>query len=213
MGSEPPAPPSEEPVTPPSGEPPAAPGEPALSSAGPEGKDAKAPPTPKPTPPFTPGFFIYKRAAAGRFEAPLSGAAVPERAFVDPSPQPGESVCYEIRAVASAEPLVESAPSNEACLDIRDVQAPAAPTGLTALLREDGVEIRWSPSSEPDLTGYRVYRVRRGENDPVAEVAVPETVFVDSAPEGRTLRYVVTALDKAGNESPPSAPVEVRRPE
>ena len=203
-----------EPTPPPPGEPAEAPGEPALPTASPEGKAPKAPPTPKPAPkPFTPGFFIYRRAAGGRFEAPLPGAA-PERTFLDPSPQPGESVCYEVRAVASAEPLVESAPSNEACIDVKDIKAPAAPTGLTALPRDDGVEISWSPSSEADLMGYRVYRVRRGgEYETIAEVTVPETVFLDPAPAGRTLRYVVTALDKAGNESPASDPVEVRRPE
>jgi len=207
--------PTPTPTPPPPGESAQAPGEPALPPASPEGKAPKAPPTPKPAPkPFTPGFFIYRRAAGGRFEAPLPGAAVPERTFVDPSPQPGESVCYEVRAVASAEPLVESAPSNEACIDVKDIRAPAAPTGLTALPRDEGVEISWSPSSEPDLMGYRVYRVRRGgEYETIAEVTVPETVFVDPAPAGRTLRYVVTALDKAGNESPASDPVEVRRPE
>jgi len=206
--------PTPTPTPPPPGEPAQAPGEPALPTASPEGKAPKAPPTPKPAPkPFTPGFFIYRRAAGGRFEAPLPGAA-PERTFLDPSPQPGESVCYEVRAVASAEPLVESAPSNEACIDVKDIKAPAAPTGLTALPRDDGVEISWSPSSEADLMGYRVYRVRRGgEYETIAEVTVPETVFLDPAPAGRTLRYVVTALDKAGNESPASDPVEVRRPE
>jgi hypothetical protein len=194
----------------PTGVPVDVPREPALPSAGPEAKPSEPPASPKP---FAPGFFIYRRATGGGFEAPLPGAAVPEHTFVDPSPQPGESICYEVRAVASAEPLLESAPSNEACLDVKDVRAPAAPTGLTALQRDGGVEIRWSPSSEADLAAYRVYRVRRGEDEPLADVAAPETVFVDPAPSGRTLRYVVTALDKAGNESPASAPVEVRLPD
>ena len=159
-----------------------APREPARPSAGPEGKAPEAPPRPSPPKPFAPGFFIYRRAAGGRFEAPLPGAAVPERAFVDPSPQPGRVLCYEVRAVASAEPLVESAPSNEACVDVKDVRAPAAPTGLTALLRDDGVEIRWSPSSEPDLAAYRVYRVRRGARTSRSpSVAVPETAFLDGS--------------------------------
>jgi hypothetical protein len=202
------SPPPAEPTLP-TGVPPDAPREPARPSAGPEGKAPEAPATPRP---FTPGFFIYKRAAGGGFEAPLPGA-VTEHVFVDPSPQPGESLCYEIRAVASAEPLVESAPSNEACIDVKDVRAPAPPTGLTAVLRDDGVEIRWSPSSEADLAAYRVYRVRRAGTEPLADVAVPETLFVDRAPSGRTFRYVVTALDKAGNESPASAPVEIRSPD
>jgi hypothetical protein len=170
---------------------------------------------PRPAPPAQgPGYFVYRREAQGRYAGPLQATATQEAAFHDRAVKPGESWCYVVRAVAAAEPLVESAPSDESCLEVVDVLAPAAPAGLTALLAEDGVELRWSPSGEPDLEAYRVYRlVRRGDWEKVAEVKAPETSHLDAeAPAGTLLRYAVRAVDRAGNESPPSAPAEVRRP-
>ena len=174
--------------------------------------EPKATPTPKPTPePFTPGFFVYRRSAGGTYADPLLPTATVERAFVDRSAQPGESWCYTLRAVAAAD--VESAASNEACIEVKDVLAPAAPTGVAALAREEGIEVSWSPSPEADLLAYRVYRADRGAFARVAEVPVSETTFLDTeAPGGNLLRYRVTAVDRAGNESPRSSFAEARRP-
>ena len=176
-------------------------------------------PTPKPTPsppapePFAPGFLIYRRPAAGTYVAPLAPTATVERAFVDRTAQPGESWCYALRAVAAIEPLVESAASNEACIEVKDVRAPAAPSGVAALPREDGLEVSWSPSPEADLAAYRIYRAARGAFERVAEVSASETTFLDTqAPSGILLRYRVTAVDRAGNESPRSAAAEASRP-
>ncbi len=172
-------------------------------------------PTPKPTPPpFTPGFFIYKRPSAGTYAAPLSPAATAERTFVDKTAEPGESSCYAIRAVASADPLVESGASNEACIEVKDVLAPAAPAGVAALPREDGIEVSWSPSPEADLAFYRVYRTARqgGGTERVAEVPATETAFLDKEAPAGPLRYNVTAVDVSGNESPKSPSTEARRP-
>jgi hypothetical protein len=179
--------------------------------------EAAPPPMPAPTPtppPFTPGFFAYRRAPTGRYGLPLDNAVVVERATTDRAVQPGESWCYEVRAVAAPEPRVESAPSNEVCLEVEDVVPPAPPTGVTAILREDGIEVSWSPSPEPDLLLYRVYRSERGaERERVAEVAAPETVFLDTeAPPERAVRYTLTAVDKAGHESAGASTPAVRRP-
>ena len=77
-------------------------------------------------------------------------------------------------------------------------------------MRDDAVELSWSPSSEPDLAVYRVYRARSG-GDPVrlAEVAAGESSYRDATlARGVPFLYTVTAVDSAGNESPPSAPAE-----
>ena len=171
-------------------------------------------PTPTPTPePFAPGFFIYRRPAAGVYLAPLSPTATTERAFVDRTAQPGESWCYVLRAAASSDPLVESAPSNEVCAEMKDVLAPAAPLGVTAIAREEGLEVSWSPSPEADLLVYRVYRAEGGGFERVAEVSASETTFMDTQAPGGTLhRYRVTAVDRALNESPRSTAAEARRP-
>lgn len=173
-------------------------------------------PTPKPTPePFTPGFFIYRRTATGSYGPPLAPAATTEHTFVDRTAQPGESLCYVVRAAASAEPLVESAASGESCVEVKDVLAPAAPAGVAAIARDEGIEVSWSPSPEADLGSYRVYRRARqggGEARRLAELPATETTFLDKEPPPGALFYSVTAVDRAGNESPPTASTEARRP-
>lgn len=172
------------------------------------------PPTPKPTQtPFAPGFYVYRRTVQTAFGPPLQPKAEQETTFFD-AVKPGESWCYVVRAVASSDPLVESAASNEACVEVKDVVAPAAPVGLTALAQEAGIEVRWSSSLEGDVVAYRVYRMsRRGRLEPIGEVKAPATRFLDQVPsDSGRVRYVVKAVDGAGNESAPTLPVDVTRP-
>jgi fibronectin type 3 domain-containing protein len=134
--------------------------------------------------------------------------------FRDTTIAPGERWCYVVRTVASTEPIVESASSTEGCVENRDVFPPAAPTGVAVLPGEDAVEVSWSPSLEADLASYRVYRASGGGAPArVADVPASDTTFGDaSAPRGQPLLYTVTAVDRSGNESPPSGAVEARRP-
>jgi fibronectin type 3 domain-containing protein len=126
----------------------------------------------------------------------------------------GATACYVVRAVASVQPLVESAPSNEACVEVRDVTPPATPAGLAVLPREGGLEVLWSPSAEADLAGYRVYRAAPGgEPKRVAEVPAARASWLDeSAQHGVTYRYAVTAFDQSQNESERTEPVEATLP-
>jgi hypothetical protein len=169
-------------------------------------------PTPSPTPPPPPssGYWIYRRDSGGAYGAPLVRAPLQVASFKDEGVASGQSVCYVSRLVASTEPVIESEPSNEACVTVKDVEAPAAPTGVAALARDGGVEVSWSPSSEPDLAAYRVYRAAAGAPpERLAEVGAGESSYRDTAvAAGVTHVYTVTAVDAAGNESPPSAPAE-----
>jgi len=167
-------------------------------------------PSPTPPPPPSSGYWIYRRESAGAYGAPLVRAPLQVAAFDDQTAAPGQKVCYVVRLVAATEPVIESDSSNEVCLEIRDVEAPAAPTGVTALARDGAVEVSWSPSSERDLAGYRVYRAAAGAApERVAEVGAGESTYRDTAvAAGETRAYTVTAVDAAGNESPPSAPAE-----
>jgi fibronectin type 3 domain-containing protein len=108
---------------------------------------------------------------------------------------------------------VESAPSNEACVDVTDIAPPEAPLGLTVLAGDEGVELSWSASAEADLKVYRVYRTSRRQKELLAEVVPPETSYVDATlPAGVFARYTVTAVDQAGNESAAAIPADARRP-
>ncbi|MFI5182764.1 MAG: fibronectin type III domain-containing protein [Vicinamibacteria bacterium] len=162
----------------------------------------------------SPSFFVYRRSKVGDYGLPLLDNPITEGTWVDDKALPGDSWCYVIRTVSSTSPLVESAATDESCLVVEDVAAPAIPLGVAVQPREGGLEVSWSPSPEPDLATYRVYRWSQGV--PVARIAeVPagETAYLDSsAPTGIVVRYGVTAVDKSGNESGRSPGVAASRP-
>jgi hypothetical protein len=166
-----------------------------------------------PPPPGPGGFFVYRRAPEGEYTAPLS-PLLAWPSFSDTSVHPGENWCYVVRTVISRDPVIESQSSNEACLEIKDITPPAAPTGFAALPHEGGIALSWSPSSEEDLALYRIYRAE-GEGSPVSLADVPptETSFEDrTVKAGVSYRYTLTALDRAGNESQRSSPADGRIP-
>jgi hypothetical protein len=182
--------------------------------AGPSPSPSVSPsPSPSPTPPpRVRGIWIYRRPEDGAYARPLQDDVVTAAEFEDRSVLPGEAWCYVARFLASKEPLIESDSSTEACTTFKDIAPPAAPIGVTVVLRSDGVDVSWSPSSEGDLAGYRVHRATAPE-PPVrlAELTPEHTSFRDPSPRVGALNvYTVTAVDKAGNESLPSTPVQVR---
>jgi hypothetical protein len=196
---------------------------PAASPAGGEVPKAAAvpgPPGEAPAPlaegagPARSGFLVYRRVGSAEYDAPLDGGPLERRSFKDTTAPPGAAACYVVRAASSIEPLVESAPSNEACVEVRDVAAPATPAGLAALPRPGGIEVLWGPSSEADLASYRVYRTAPGgAAERLAELAPNRTSWLDeTAARGVAYRYAVSAVDAAGNESAPSDPVEASLP-
>ena len=160
------------------------------------------------------GFVVYRRLGNAAYEAPLVEEPLDGRSLRDTVVPQGVTACYVVRAVASTEPLIESAPSNEACVEVRDVSAPATPSGLAVLPREGGLEILWGPSAEPDLAGYRVYRAAPGgAPEKIADVEANHASWLDTTAEpGVAYRYTATAFDQAGNESPPTEPVEASLP-
>jgi fibronectin type 3 domain-containing protein len=155
---------------------------------------------------------LYRRAGTTGEPALLVPDPLAGTSFEDTGAAQGQTFCYVARLVTSADPLVESANSAEACVDVKDVFPPAVPTGLAALLQDAEVEVSWSPSTDADLKAYRVYRAS-GDAAPqrVAEVAAGKTSVRDAPPAGTLFVYTLTAVDQSGNESAPSAPAEVRR--
>jgi fibronectin type 3 domain-containing protein len=111
---------------------------------------------------------------------------------------------------------VESADSEPTLIAPRDILPPATPTGLeTAIIPASPqgpayVELSWAISTEEDLAGYFVYRSDREDTPGIrinAEI-FPSPAFRDiSVQPGKRYYYRVSALDRAGNESPMSAAV------
>jgi hypothetical protein len=132
-----------------------------------------------------------------------------------------ETYSYTVRSVAAyGTDLVESADSAAVIVTPRDIFPPAAPTALEVAIipaNPNGianVELSWEINSEPDLAGYRVYRSDQEETsgERLNAELLPSPSFRDiSVVSGKRYFYRVSAVDRAGNESPLSSivPAEV----
>ena len=96
-----------------------------------------------------------------------------------------------------------------------DTSPPPAPTEVQGTSQDGAVALEWNAVDAGDLAGYRVYRAPTsisevGDRSPVSgSRPVSEAEYTDdSAQNGTTYHYVVTAVDEAGNESAPSTEVE-----
>ena len=130
-----------------------------------------------------------------------------------------QTYIYIVRSVIQLEGHeLESSDSQPVKVTPRDTFPPATPQYLVAAVLPGVapgavlVELSWSINLETDLAGYRVYRSEqegaRGElltPDLLLTPAVRDT----SLKSGHRYWYTVTAVDRAGNESAPCAPVVV----
>lgn len=80
---------------------------------------------------------------------------------------------------------------------------PAAPTGLVASAGANLVSLDWNDNTESDLDSYRIYRSETsGEYDDNLSINLTSSDTVDYlASDDRIYYYVVTAVDRDGNES------------
>jgi hypothetical protein len=128
----------------------------------------------------------------------------------------GKTYVYQVRSlvIADGNPI-ESDDSTPAIVTPRDIFPPAAPQNLVIaeIPGENGavsVDLSWSINSENDLAGYRIYRSeQQSERGPSlqAELLLSPAYRDTSVQPGHRYWYVVTAVDRVGNESAPSDPV------
>jgi hypothetical protein len=127
----------------------------------------------------------------------------------------GGTFVYQVRSVVIAEGNpIESDDSVPVIVTPRDTFPPAAPHDVVVaeIPAADGVgtvDLSWSINLENDLAGYRVYRSEKaGElGQPLQAELLLSPAFRDvSVQAGHRYWYVVTAVDRAGNESGPSQP-------
>jgi hypothetical protein len=113
---------------------------------------------------------------------------------------------------------LESSDSPPVTVTPHDTFPPAVPQGLVAAVLPGAtsgtvlVDLSWSINLETDLAGYHVYRSEQeGTRGPlVTPDLLPTPAVRDTSVEpGHRYWYTVTAVDRAGNESPPCAPVAV----
>jgi hypothetical protein len=147
------------------------------------------------------GYAVYRRDASEEEfdDAPL-GVALGTTTYVDGAVRPDHAYVYTVRAAPVAEvPLILGPAADPVAVSTRDVFPPPAPEGLLVLVESGGTRLVWNPSLAPDLSFYRVYRLEGDTRTLVAD-SLKEPFFFDAGEKGRA--YGVTAVDRAGNESP-----------
>lgn len=163
----------------------------------------------------TVGFHIYRRAAGEKprriNEAPVLRVEDYLNYF-DSAAREDVSYQYGVQAVdiiGRVSDIVYSEP-----VRITDTTPPLVPMGLTALDRDDGVLLIWNISPEGDVRSYNVYRSTsvEGKYAMINSAPVPfdDPRFTDTdLIRGQAWFYQVTAMDAAGNESPPCGAVTI----
>lgn len=142
--------------------------------------------------------------------------------FNDTHAEFGQTYVYSVRSVIDDSGVaVESSDSNFLTVTPRDVFPPASPTGLIAIFVPAAsgaaahVDLSWAVSPETDLAGYRVYRSEQAgvRGEPLNAKLLLTPAFRDmNIASDRRYFYSVTAVDRSGNESQPSAAVSVSVP-
>ena len=128
------------------------------------------------------GFRVYRSQGGATFGAPLTLQPVFDPTYTDARLTNGKRYQYQVRSVTKVEGgILESEPSNTVVVTPVDITPPTIPESLSGMVLDGVVYLAWSPNSEPDLAGYKVYR-RKGRGEKVLLTLRPVTapVFKDS---------------------------------
>ncbi|GIF13569.1 pectinesterase family protein [Actinoplanes teichomyceticus] len=152
------------------------------------------------------GFRLYRATGAAVTPGPatLVRSGLTGTSYADSGLTNGTTYTYALVAVDAAGNT--SAPATVR-LTPADSAPPAAPAGLRAGAGDTRVTLSWTANRETDLAGYHVYPA--DGNTKINNSLITGTSYaVTGLDNGTAYRYVVTAVDTAGNESAASAPVE-----
>jgi hypothetical protein len=167
-------------------------------------------PLPPESPSTSVAYNVYE--VMGSSQTPLTKAPITETQYTDARMTWGATRCYAVRSVETVDALaVESEVTTPACVTLADVFPPAAPKGLQAVATEGAINLIWDANSEADLDGYILLRAVAGGDDKLAPITpspIRETAFQDRVPAGVRYVYALRAVDRAGNASQASEPIE-----
>ena len=130
------------------------------------------------------------------------------RAFTDKVPYPGHYYYY----CSSYDLSGNETKSGKIYIQIRDMEPPSAPIGLTTSTEPGFITLKWQPNSEPDLKGYFVQRSLNDENNSDNHFVNMNTIPIDSNQFVQKLSknvsnkfvYRIVAVDTSYNLSKPS---------
>jgi len=117
---------------------------------------------------------------------------------------------YEIQAIEAGATSERSDPLS---ITPVDTFAPAIPQGLSALAGPASAQLSWERNQEQDLALYRIYRaISNGPFTKIAESPAAANYRDAAVTAGATYRYSISAVDRKGNESTKSEPMEILIP-
>lgn len=160
------------------------------------------------------GYDIYRFQHGGTVDdlaTPINPAPVTQTTYTDTPPY--GAFDYYVTAVVLASPRIESDPSAAATATFKDIQPPPPPKTVNTLVEPKGIRVLWDAVDAPDLAGYKVYRMEGVGHPPTKELGpilftkepIKATNFFDPiADPGIEYYYLITSVDKSGNESKPT---------
>lgn len=158
--------------------------------------------------------FRVLRKAAGEQQYTVVAPDLHQPEFLDTSAAVGTEYSYLVQTYEPLEDNHEAQSDLSAGFKItRQAPLPGKPAGLLAVPTPNSIELSWDGNTDPQTTGYRVYRAEgAGAFARIAEVGAIPTYSDHAVQHGMTYRYAIAAIDKDGREGPRSQPVEVALP-
>ncbi len=135
--------------------------------------------------------------------------------YLDVAGVPGDTVRYAIEGI---DPFGRrSARSAPVAVVLADITPPGPPANVQAKVIGDTIALTWIPPSDTDVQSYRVARAT-ADTGPYTELDIrltrrDSTARVRGVPAGRVFWYRLTAVDRSGNASAPSAPAVAEVPD
>ena len=140
--------------------------------------------------------------------------------YTDTQVELGRTYAYAVRSLAqyagqNPDKMLESLDSNSVTITPKDIFPPATPQNIVVAFvpaasgQPAHLELSWAINPETDIAGYNIYR-SDGQSIPGTRLntellLTPAFRDMNVVP-GREYFYTVTAVDRAGNESPAGAP-------
>lgn len=163
------------------------------------------------------GYNLYRNGSK------VNTSLITTTSYTDTGRTNGTSYSYQISAVddssneSTKSTAVFATPAGTSVLAGGpgvDLTAPAKPAGLTATAGKDQIALSWSANSEPDLTGYNLYRAAVDDvanATKLTALAKDKTSYTDTTVvAGTTYYYWLSGYDTAGNESTKAGSVSAK---
>lgn len=159
------------------------------------------------------GYRVYRANSSREEFSQLTSEAVTGNAYVDTINLKTltKEVFYKVVAVDKRQNKSDF--SGVLKVERPDIVPPASPIFKKAIADEKGVYLSWAQSPSNDVEQQVIYRNAKGSKEWTLVVSLPsDSLLYTDIPSqtGTIYRYIIMAVDKAGNESKPAKPVAVK---